>query len=403
MNLLAYLHAKDGRTGRVQVAGLDERAHVLVEERHKQDANVSTVDIGIAHDDDLVVARLGQVEVAALTGGVGDAGTDGRDERLNGLAGESAVVANTLDVQNLAAQGKNCLDVSATAVLGRAACRVTLDNEEFGHGRLAHGAVSKLTGQARALKQALATRGLAGLTRGGAGLAGRNRLVADGAGLVGVLLEVLLESGGHSLLREVAHEGAAELCLGLALELRVGKLDRDDGRKALAGIIAREVLVLILENALLARIVVDGARQSGAEALEMRAAVDGVDVVREGHDLGAIPGIPLNGDLDLAALVVGHVLGRLALHVDGLGQARENLVAFVQELDEVIDTTLVAVLLNARGKLTLVGEDDLEAAVEEVSWKISGSGQKVTLVPVVFVLPMTSICFVVLPRENSIA
>ena len=80
MNLVAHLDAKDGRASDVNIAGVNQRAHVLVEERQQQDADVRTVDVCIGHDDDLVVARLGDVEVAAVAGARRDAAADRGDE-----------------------------------------------------------------------------------------------------------------------------------------------------------------------------------------------------------------------------------------------------------------------------------------------------------------------------------
>ena len=62
------------------------------------------------------------------------------------------MVAHALDVQNLAAQGQDRLDVSATAVLGRAACRVALNDEELGELSVAHRTVGELAGQRRRLE-----------------------------------------------------------------------------------------------------------------------------------------------------------------------------------------------------------------------------------------------------------
>ena len=42
--------------------------------------------------------------------------------------------------------------------------------------------------------------------------------------------------------------GVAELGLGLALELRLGQLDADDGGQALADVVAGEVGVVVLEQ-----------------------------------------------------------------------------------------------------------------------------------------------------------
>ena len=105
MDLVAHLNAKDGRAGNIDIAGIDQRAHVLVEKRQQQDADMRTINVCIGHDDDLVVARLVDIEVAAVAGTRRDAAADRGDQRLDGVARERAVVAHALDVQNLAAQG----------------------------------------------------------------------------------------------------------------------------------------------------------------------------------------------------------------------------------------------------------------------------------------------------------
>ena len=92
--------------------------------------------------------------------------------------------------------------------------------------------------------------------------------------------------------------GVAELGLGLALELRVGQLDADDRRQALADVVAGQVRVVVLEDARPARLVVERARQRGAEAGDVRAAVDRVDVVGEGEDVLGVAVVVLERDLD---------------------------------------------------------------------------------------------------------
>ena len=324
-----------------------------------------TVDVCIGHDDDLVVARLGDVKVAAVTGTRRDAATDRGDQRLDGVTRERAVVAHALDVQNLAAQGQDRLDVSATAVLGRTACRVALYDKELGQLGIAHRAVGELAGQRRRLEQALAAGRLARLAGGVAGLASLLGLLDDLASGLGMLLQVIGKTVGHDLERERAHIGAAELGLGLALKLRIGQLDRNDGRKALAHIVAAQVGVLLLEQVLLAGVIVNHAGERGAETLEMHAALGGIDVVGKRHDVLAIAGIPLQRHLDLTHLGHGRVGVRLALDVDGLFKGLGNVLAVVEELNEVDDAAGIAELLHMGSRLALVGQHDLEVLVEE--------------------------------------
>src|SRR5581483_2810531 len=80
---------------------------------------------------------------------------------------------------------------------------------------------------------------------------GRLPLGHDALGVAGMLLQ----PGGELLvdrrLDERADGRVAELGLGLPFELRVAELDRDDGNQALANVLPLEVLVLLLEQALL--------------------------------------------------------------------------------------------------------------------------------------------------------
>ena len=123
--------------------------------------------------------------------------------------------------------------------------------------------------------------------------------VHDLARLGRVLLEELAEQAVDGLLDQSLDPGVAELGLGLALELRLGELHRDHRGQALADVLAAEVLVLLLEHALVAGVGVEGPRQRRAEAGEVRATLVGVDVVREGEDGLLVGGVPLHRDLDL--------------------------------------------------------------------------------------------------------
>ena len=138
------------------------------------------------------------------------------------------------------------------------------------------------------------------------------------------------------------------------------QLHRDDGRAALARVVAGEVGVLLLEDALVARVLVDGARDGLLEAVEVRAALVRVDVVGERHD--GVRGVgrgPLHGHLHRAVDV-------LRLEVDGLV---ERFLALVEVLHEVHDAAGVLEHVGARVAISVgnafVVQDDLEPLVEE--------------------------------------
>ena len=168
-----------------------------------------------------------------------------------------------------------------------------------------------------------------------------DRLADDVARLRGVAVEPVAELLARDLLHERLRLGVAELGLGLALELRLGELDRDDRGETLAHVVAGEVLVLLLEDALLARVLVDERGQRGAETLFVGSALVGVDRVRVGEDALGVAVGPLHRDFerDLA-------LGVFGLEGDDLVVDELGLLGLVEVLDVVDEAALVEVALG---------------------------------------------------------
>jgi hypothetical protein len=126
------------------MAALDQLRHLPEEEGQQQGADMGAVHVGVGHDDDLVVAQLVGVELVLA------------DEVPSAVIivpimseRQHAVEARALDVEDLAAQRQDRLVLARAAALGRAACRVTLDDEYFGLGRVAFLAVGELARAAR--------------------------------------------------------------------------------------------------------------------------------------------------------------------------------------------------------------------------------------------------------------
>ncbi len=96
---LAVLDLVERRLGDVEVPALDELLHLAVEEGEEEGADVAAVDVGVAHDDDAVVAQLRDVEVVGA-----HPGPERGDDVADLLGGERLVEARLLHVQDLAAQ-----------------------------------------------------------------------------------------------------------------------------------------------------------------------------------------------------------------------------------------------------------------------------------------------------------
>ena len=114
------------RLGDIEIAALDHLRHLPVEEGEQEGADMRAVDIGVGHDDDLVVAHLLDVEIVAP-----DARAQRGDQRADLVGTEHLVEARALHVQDLAAQGQDGLVLPVAALFGRAAGAVTLDDEQF--------------------------------------------------------------------------------------------------------------------------------------------------------------------------------------------------------------------------------------------------------------------------------
>src|SRR5205823_1416765 len=104
---------------------VDDLAHLTIEEGEQQRADVRAVDVGIRHDDDLVVAQLVGIELVA------DPGPERRDQRADFLAGQHLVHARALDVEDFAAQRQHRLERAIAALLGGPTGAVALADEQL--------------------------------------------------------------------------------------------------------------------------------------------------------------------------------------------------------------------------------------------------------------------------------
>src|SRR5205085_11747924 len=111
------------------------------------------------------------------------------DERADLLGRQHLVKTRALDVEDFPAQRQHRLELTVAALLGGAAGRIALDDEQFGLGRIAFLAVGKLAGQRGNLERALAAPELASLARGLARGGGFDHLADDDLALRRMLLE----------------------------------------------------------------------------------------------------------------------------------------------------------------------------------------------------------------------
>ncbi len=192
---------------------------------------------------------------------------------------------------------------SDASITGKAASRaIALHNIQLSLRRVALRAVCQFAGQGQALQRGLADDQVARLARRVARPRRGEALGDDGFRGLRVLFQKSAERLAHHLRNVGLHLGVHQLHLGLRLKLRVRVLDRDDGGQAFARIVAGEVRVGILQQPVLARVVVDDARQRRAQAGHVCAAVHGVDRVGERINRFGERVRVLDGGLDADAL-----------------------------------------------------------------------------------------------------
>src|SRR4029077_14787849 len=302
---LAALHAIERRLRDIDVAFINQLAHVTEEKGEQQRANVAAVHVRVGHKNHFVIAQLRRVEIIFA-----DAGAERGDDAADFFVAEHLVVAGFLDIQNLTFERQDGLVAAVAAAFGRSAGGFSLDDEEFAAGRIALLAIGELPREARRIESGFSAREFARFPGGFARAGGVNALANDFSRDRGVFVEIFAELFVDELFDE-ALDVAIELAFGLSFELRLRQLDGNDGNKAFADVVTSDgdFVLLLFQHAGGAVVEIDGAGERGTEAGKMRAAVNGVDGVGKGDDIFGVAVVVLQRDF--------HVyLAALALHID---------------------------------------------------------------------------------------
>jgi len=112
----------------VQITVLNDLRHIAEEERHNQCVDVRTIDIGIGHDDNLVVTQFFNIGLFTVILG-SDSDTQCGIDVTDFVTFQRFVIHRFLNIQNLTAKRKDCLEHTVTSLLGGTTCRITLDEE----------------------------------------------------------------------------------------------------------------------------------------------------------------------------------------------------------------------------------------------------------------------------------
>ncbi len=354
----ALLHFEERRLGDIDIPALQQLRHLAEEEGQQQGPDMAPVDVGVGHENDLVIARLGDIErvfldLVAFFTPAADAGAERHDQGADFVAREHLVEPGFFHIENFALEREDRLVLPVAALLGGPAGRISLDDVELAQRRILLGAVRQLAGQRAAVERALPADQFLRLPGRFARPRRIDGLADDFFGDRRILFEISPERVVDRRFDDAFHFAVAELGLCLAFELGIAHFHADDRRQAFAHIVAAQGFSLFLEQIVGVGITVDRARERGLEADEMRPAFFRVDVVGERKQILRVAVVVLQRQLE------NHV-GLFDLHINRLMDRRLGLVEVFDERDDA-----ALVLEDLFFFFALVLQGDFQALVQE--------------------------------------
>ena len=225
------------RLGDINIAVLNKRAHIAEEERQKQRADMRAVDVGIRHNDDFVITKLGNVKIIA------DAGAERQNDRRQFIVADNFVDAGFFDVEHFAPKRQNRLNVAVAPLFGGAAGGIALDDINFGVFGVAVDAVRQFAGQGVALERGFSSGAVPRFPRGFSGARSVQSLVENRLGDGRVFFKI----GHHFVIDHFGdkpgHFGVAEFPFCLPFKLGFGQFYADYGGQTLAAVLAGKLFV----------------------------------------------------------------------------------------------------------------------------------------------------------------
>src|SRR5690606_31313388 len=347
--LLAALDLVQRRLGDVDVPLFDQLRHLTEEERQQQGADMRTVNVGVRHDDDVVVAQLVDIEFIAA-----DTATERGNQRADLLGRQHAVEPGLLNVKDLTLERQDGLGLAVAALLRRTARRVTFHNVEFRQGRVSLLAVGELAGQAGDVQRALAAGHLPSLACSFTGAGSIDHLAHHRLGLVGPLQQIIAEELVHFLFDRCLHFRGNQLVLRLGGKLGIGYLDRDDRCQSFSSIVTGGTDLELLQQTFLLDIVVQAAGEGAAEASQVGTTVALGNIVGKAQQVFIETVVPLHRNFHGDAVVT--------LHIEMEYRVHSGLVD-VEVLDKRAQPAFVAEQFTLSG--ALIHQIDAYPGVEE--------------------------------------
>ena len=213
------------RGGDVKMPFLNDAGHETVEKRHDERVDMRTIDVGIGHDNDFIVTQFVDVGLFVVFAFDADTYADTLNNVHHRFGFEHFMPLHFLYVEDFSFQRKDRLRVAIAALLGRTACRIALDKEDFGSLWVFVRAVGQFSGQSASRHRVLPLYAFACLSCCDARRSGQYHLVTNLFCLFGMFFQIISQSLSHGLLNGSRDLTVAQFGFRLTFELRLGYLN----------------------------------------------------------------------------------------------------------------------------------------------------------------------------------
>ncbi len=195
------------------------------------------------------------------------------DQRGDGFGRDQFVKTRAFDVEHLAAQRQDSLELAVAPLFGRATGGVTFDDIQLALRRVFFLAVGELAGQADAIEHAFTARHVACLAGCFPGAGCFDNLAADGLSVNRLFKQKFGKLGGHNFFHRWTGFRGNQLHLRLRGEFRIRHLHREHAGKAFAHVVTSDIDLCLLGNFVFVDVFVDHTRHCCAQTGEVGAAI----------------------------------------------------------------------------------------------------------------------------------
>ena len=190
-----------------------------------------TVNIGIGHNDDLMVTKFGDIKILM------DSGSESSDHSLDLFVSIDLVQTCFFNVQDLTTKWKDRLCGTVSRCLGGTARGISLYDIDLAVLRILVRTVCKFSRKRHAVQCGFSSCKVTGLSGCFSGSLCKNRFLNSSLGNCRILLQENLQLLAYNAVYRTSCLAVSKFLLGLSLKLRILDLNADDRGQTFTDII----------------------------------------------------------------------------------------------------------------------------------------------------------------------